>query len=111
MIRGANIFPSAIETGLRSVEGIGPKFRMVVTKMGALDELTVEAEVSGSYFAADSGLSEPELAARRHRLITQAEATLKRLTNIRVPVSLLDPGVLPPTTFKAKRVTDLRGKP
>lgn len=55
VIRGANIFPSAIETGLRSVAEIGPEFRMVVTKVGPLDELTVEAEVSGAYFAAAVG--------------------------------------------------------
>lgn len=108
VIRGANIFPSAIETGLRSVDGFGPEFRIVVDKKGALDELLVEAEVSAEYFAGGLGLSEDDLHARRKSLATQAEAVLKKLTSIRVPVSLLDPGALPPTTFKAKRVLDHR---
>jgi len=108
VIRGANIFPSAIETGLRSIGGFGPEFRIVVDKKGALDELLVEAEMSGESLAAGVGLPEAELRDRRNALAARAEAVLKKLTSIRVPVTVLDPGVLPPTTFKAKRVLDLR---
>lgn len=105
VIRGANIFPSAIETGLRSVAGFGPEFRIVVDKKGALDELVVEAEVDGAVL---EGLSPEQDDARRTALSAEAGAALKRLTGIRVPVTLLDPGTLPTTTFKARRVDDRR---
>ncbi|GAA4556366.1 hypothetical protein [Pseudonocardia xishanensis] len=89
VIRGANIYPSAVETALRAVPGLGPEFRMRVTRRGALDELTVEAE-------GDQALRIP------------VEEALKRVLGIRVPVLLQAPGTLPETTFKARRVVDDR---
>lgn len=92
VIRGANVFPSAVETALRSVPELGPEFRIRVARRGALDELTVEAESPGA--PAD--------------VVSRTEAALKRVLGIRVAVRLLDPGMLPETTFKAKRVLDER---
>ena len=89
VIRGANVFPSAVETALRSVPGLGPEFRIRVRKEGALDEMTVEAE------------GDPALR-------TPAEEALKRVLGIRVPATILAPGTLPETTFKARRVVDER---
>ena len=89
VIRGANIYPSAVDTAVRSVPGLGPEFRIRVTRPGALDEMTVEAE-------GDPAL-QPEL-----------EAALSRVLGIRVPAVLLAPGTLPETTFKARRVVDER---
>jgi phenylacetate-CoA ligase len=89
VIRGANIYPSAVETALRSVQGLGPEFRMRVTRKGALDELTIEAEGPATLQAA-------------------TEDALKRVLGIRVPAVLLEPGTLPETTFKARRVVDER---
>ncbi|WP_068125145.1 phenylacetate--CoA ligase family protein, partial [Nocardioides massiliensis] len=102
VIRGANIFPSAIETGLRSVGGFGPEFEIRVTKRGALDEIVVRAE-------RDASTTGGEDAARA--LQEQGEAMLKRVTGIRVPVEVLDPGSLPATVFKARRVIDERPRP
>jgi phenylacetate-CoA ligase len=89
VIRGANVFPSAVETALRSVTGLGPEFRIRVRKAGALDEMTVEAE-------GDPGLR------------PAVEEALRRVLGIRVPAVLLQPGTLPETTFKARRVVDER---
>jgi phenylacetate-coenzyme A ligase PaaK-like adenylate-forming protein len=70
VIRGANVFPSAVETGLRTVPELGPEFRMVVRKVGALDELTVQAEL-GHGAAGERG---PSCRARTpHRGSTQAD--------------------------------------
>ncbi|GAA4845343.1 phenylacetate--CoA ligase family protein [Pseudonocardia benzenivorans] len=92
VIRGANVFPSAVETALRSVPELGPEFRIRVHKRGALDELTVEAE------------AEPAGDALRAR----TEEALLRVLGIRAGVTLLAPGTLPETTFKARRVVDER---
>ena len=92
VIRGANVFPSAVETALRSVPELGPEFRIRVHRRGALDELTVEAEAAPA---------PPELRAR-------TEDALKRVLGIRAGVVLLAPGTLPETTFKARRVVDER---
>ena len=89
VIRGANVFPSAVETALRAVPGLGPEFRIRVHKRGALDELTVEAE-----------------GGEEHRALT--EQTLHKVLGIRVSLTLLAAGTLPETTFKARRVVDER---
>jgi len=89
VIRGANVFPSAVETALRAVPGLGPEFRIRVHKQGALDELTVEAE-----------------GGEDLRALT--EQTLQKVLGIRTSLTLLAPGTLPETTFKARRVVDER---
>jgi phenylacetate-CoA ligase len=89
VIRGANVFPSAVETALRAVQGLGPEFRIRVHKRGALDELTVEAEGGED-------------------LRAQTEQTLQKVLGIRTSLTLLEPGTLPETTFKARRVVDER---
>ncbi|MBC9734304.1 phenylacetate--CoA ligase family protein [Nocardioides marmotae] len=102
VIRGANIFPSAIETALRSVGGFGPEFEIRVSKRGALDEILVRAEYDPGATAGD--------AASTEALRARGEATLKRITGIRVPVEVIAPGSLPATVFKARRVVDERAR-
>ncbi len=99
VIRGANLFPSTIETGLRQVPGLGAEFRILVSKNGALDEVHVEVER-----AADSGLSSDAV----NELTSATEGALRRIAGIRIGVTVLDPGALPAVTFKARRVVDSR---
>jgi phenylacetate-CoA ligase len=99
VIRGANVFPSAVETGLRTVPELGPEFRILVSTVGALDEITVEAELTPR---ASADLQD------REELVRRIEDALRRSVHIRVPVALLQPGTLPETTFKARRVVDQR---
>ena len=99
VIRGANVFPSAVETALRSVPELGPEFRILVTRAGALDEMTVRTELGPS--------AAPGTEAD---VIRRTEDALKRILQIRVPVELLAPGTIPETTFKARRVVDERPK-
>lgn len=108
LIRGANVFPSAIETALRTVPELGPEFRILVRKIGALDELTVQTELGHGTAAELAGLDPAEAAVRRELLTRQTEDALRRTVAIRVPVELLAPGTLPETTFKARRVVDER---
>lgn len=111
VIRGANVYPSAIETGLRTVAELGPEFRILVRRAGALDELTVEAELSQRVASALAELSTEDREHRTAALVGRAEDALKQAVQIRVPVRVLDPGTLPETTFKARRVVDERPRP
>ncbi|GAA3222311.1 phenylacetate--CoA ligase [Pseudonocardia petroleophila] len=108
VVRGANVFPSAIETGLRTVAELGPEFRIRVTRVGALDELTVQAELGHAAVAELDALAPADAGARRAELARRTEDALRRAVAIRVPVELLAPGTLPETTFKARRVVDER---
>src|SRR3954453_6792263 len=92
VIRGMNVFPSAVEQAVRSIGGAG-EFRITFyTERSGLDEMKLEVEL------ADGGASR-EL----HELMRQQLGLRVRL----VPVA---PGTLPRAEgSKARRVSDERG--
>lgn len=87
ILRGVNVYPSAIEAIVRTFEI--DEFRMVRTRNGALDELTVEVEAT-------------EVVAN-----ALASAFRERLA-VRIPTRVVRPGTLPRWELKAKRFVDLR---
>ncbi|HEY1974716.1 MAG TPA: AMP-binding protein [Pseudonocardia sp.] len=99
VIRGANIFPSAIEHALRNVEGIGQEFRIRLTRRGVMDEITVEAEADPRFPATDEA---------RAGLARRAADELKHRCIIRIPVTLVEPGTFERSTGKSRRVIDER---
>ncbi|MET0190308.1 MAG: phenylacetate--CoA ligase family protein [Pseudonocardia sediminis] len=97
VIRGANVYPSAVESAIRATPGAGTEFRLLVERPGALDELTVEIEPA------------PDLPAERHAALgAEAEERIRAAVTVRVPVRLVPPGTHEPQTFKARRVLDRR---
>ncbi len=109
VIRGANIYPSAIETALRDIPELGPEFRIHVHTEGALDEIAVHAEVSAGTHEAWQAVDDDRRAGAQAALVARAESVLKHRLGIRIPFEVLTPGTLEPTTFKARRVIDARG--
>jgi phenylacetate-CoA ligase len=99
VIRGANIFPSAVEHALRGVDGLGPEFRIRVTRHGSMDEIAVEAEVDPSF---------PADERSRARLCQRAARELKHRCVIRIPVTLVEPRTFERSTGKSRRVIDER---
>lgn len=99
VIRGANIYPSAVEAAIRSVQGAGTEFRIFVDRPDSLDELSVEVEH-------EPDLGPAELGSLRAAL----EASLKSSLHIRVPVAVVEPGTHEAQTFKSRRVVDRRIK-
>jgi phenylacetate-CoA ligase len=87
ILRGVNVFPSAIEAVVRGFDI--PEFRMVRTRDGAMEELTVEVEAS------------EETAA------SLAHALRDRLA-VRIPTRAVAAGSLPRWELKAKRLVDQR---
>jgi phenylacetate-CoA ligase len=87
ILRGMNVYPSAIEAIVRTFDV--EEFRLVRTREGALDALTVEVEASA---AVADGLSQ----AFRERL------------GIRIPTRVVAAESLPRWELKARRVVDAR---
>jgi len=96
VIRGENVYPSAIENVIRGIEGMGDEFRIVITREKTMDEMIVQAEPSSQ---ADPAVMS-DLKAR-------LAAELKT-RGLRAVVQLMEPGTLERTEFKAKRVIDQR---
>jgi phenylacetate-CoA ligase len=90
VIRGMNVFPSAIEQILRESQGVG-EFRITFyTDPRAMDEIKIEVE-----------LAQP-LEARA------IQARMRQRLGLRVRLVPVRPGILPAQLGKARRVEDLR---
>jgi phenylacetate-CoA ligase len=98
IVRGENVYPSAIEDTLRSVEGFGGEFRVIVSRREAMDELLVRVE------AAADLTDPPALEALRVR----ARERLRTQLGVHPVVEIVPQGTLPRTEFKARRVIDDR---
>ena len=96
VVRGENVYPSAIEDVLRGIKGFGDEYRIIISRSKAMDEMVVQAEPI------------PEV---KMELIPELRAELEarlKASGLRTTVQMLDPGVLERTEFKAKRVIDKR---
>ena len=98
IVRGENIYPSAIEDTLRAIPGFGGEFRVIVSRRDAMDELLVRVEHAPSH---------ADAAARAGLQQTMAERLRARL-GVRPVIDLVPEGTLPRTEFKARRVVDDR---
>jgi phenylacetate-CoA ligase len=101
IIRGVNVFPSQIETALLQVEGTAPHYQIVLTReFGGLDEIEVKLEVQPEDFSDKVR----EIEAFQNRVRHE----IHRVTGIHAKVSLVQPGSIPRSEGKAKRVIDKR---
>jgi phenylacetate-CoA ligase len=89
VVRGVNLYPSAVEEILRSTGAAG-EFQVEVGASRTLPELAVWIEGPGEYHDG------PELARR-------CAAALQNAFHLRVSVSCVEPGALPRFEGKAKR--------
>jgi len=92
VIRGVNVFPSAVDEIVRSVGGVG-EYRVEVRSVGALLELAIEVEASVEAGGA-GGRLDP---------VPALEAALQTRLGLRIPVSRVEPGTLPRSELKARR--------
>jgi phenylacetate-CoA ligase len=96
VVRGENIYPSAIGDVFHAFPELGTEFEIVVTRPKALDELTVRVEL------AQCCNEEPV----RERIGAQ----LKRQLGIRAEIVFASAGMLSCTDLKSRRVRDERPK-
>ena len=102
IVRGVNVFPSQIETGLLAVDKVLPHYQIIVERTGDLDILEVKVEVTPEAFGDD--IKSLELLRKR------IGASIQHIINISVKVTLAEPNSLPRSEGKIKRVIDNRPK-
>jgi phenylacetate-CoA ligase len=100
IINGVNVFPSQIEEVLMKRPEVGTNYQIVVDQFESLDRLTVKVELYAKLFEGDIKDLERLRDAMKHDM----RSTL--LVGARV--ELHEPGSLPVSEGKAKRVVDLR---
>lgn len=98
VVRGENVYPSAVEDVLRRVEGFGGEFQIVVSRIDHMDELLVQAEHAPTHSDAKS----------IEQLKTIMTEQLRSRLGIRPTIELVPQGLLPRTEFKSRRIVDNR---
>ncbi len=97
IVRGVNVFPSAIEAVVLDDAALGGQYQIWVDRRGTLAEITVKAE-----------LATRDDVPMRHEVERRLRERLAERLRIRVEVSCGDPGSLPRSeTGKIRRVFDV----
>jgi phenylacetate-CoA ligase len=96
VVRGENVYPSAIENVLRSIEGFGDEFRIVITREKIMDEMILQVEAL------------PEVPKENHRGLKRELEMRMKAAGLRSKVQMMASGSLERTEFKARRVIDQR---
>jgi len=89
LVRGVNVFPSAVEDTVRRFSSVA-EYRVKVRTSAAMTELELQLEPAVE-------CADPSVLAR------DVEAALRSSFNLRIPVSLVAPGALPRFELKSKR--------
>lgn len=97
IVKGVNIFPQQIEQVLMGIKGVAQNYQIV---LDSYDEMTVKVEIDRELFD-----------GKIERLIKLKEQIIEKIrsaTLVKPKVELLEPGTLPVSEGKAKRVIDNR---
>ena len=100
IVRGVNVFPSQVEHVLMALPEVGTNYQILLGREENLDRMTVRVEIRRQMFHGEMD----ELRALRRKI----QHELKEQILITTEVELLEPGALPPSQGKAKRVIDKR---
>ncbi len=102
IIRGINVFPAQIEAILTGIEGLEPRYQLIVDKSGALDSLELRVEVSEKTFS-ESG-SVKALQKIEKRIVKD----MKDYLGVAARVKLVEPNTLQQSQGTAAKVIDNR---
>lgn len=99
IIRGVNVFPSQVEHVLLEL-GMDPNYLILVDRKNNLDVMEVQVEMNAALFSD----TVRDLESTEKRI----EGALQSTLNVHARVRLMEPGSLPRSEGKAKRVIDNR---
>lgn len=102
IIRGVNVFPSQIETALLKTEASLPHYQIVLTRKSGLDQMEVRVEITGEMLRDRVGEME--------QLQKKFARSIEQITGLHAEVTLVQPGTIPRSEGKAKRLLDERNK-
>lgn len=100
IVGGVNVFPSQIESVLMNVPEVGNNYVIVLDREEGLDRMHIQVELYSKLFQGD-------LKALK-KLNKEITEKLRALIVINARIEFMEPGSLPPSEGKAKRVIDKR---
>lgn len=100
IVRGVNVFPSQIEEVIMRHKWLGGNYVIQLAKKQALDQMTIKVEIAKSGF--DGSME------TLRKLRGDLQRQLKEQIGFTAEIDVLEPGSLPASEGKAKRVIDER---
>ncbi|WP_424215185.1 AMP-binding protein [Streptomyces sp. BI20] len=97
VVRGVNLYPTAVEEILLATPGVAPHFQLRLTREGRLDLLLIRAEARPGATGAD-----------RERAARAVARAVKEGIGTTASVEIVDPETLERSVGKIRRVVDLR---
>jgi len=102
IIRGVNVFPSQIEAVLVAVTELEPHYQLLVDRVGSLDTLEIQVEISEKIFADSDEVRNLQKIERR------LAKDIKDYLGVTAKIKLVEPKSLQRFEGKASRVVDKR---
>lgn len=100
IIRGVNVFPSQVEAALMEVYETAPNYMLVVDRVGSLDSLEIQIELTDEHWKSE--IKEIENLKKR------ISHNVSSLLGINATIKLVEPNTIPRSEGKAQRVIDKR---
>ena len=97
IVRGVNVFPSQIEEIILTCPALSPHYAIELTRPGRMDVVSLEVEYRPGATPDEQQRDARDLAHK-----------IKSLIGISVSVAIKEPGSLPRSEGKARRVSDNR---
>ncbi len=99
IVRGVNLFPTQVEEHVLRSRMLSGHYRLVLTREGRMDEVTIEVEAHG-HASADAVETEARAIAAR----------VKQTIGLSMRIAIQPPGTIERSAGKARRVVDRRGE-
>ena len=100
IVHGVNLFPSQVETALLSVPEVEPHYQIILTPTETLDLFEIKVEIKPEAFSDNIRA----LEALRKKVFL----AVKQIIGLSPKITLVEPGSLPRSEGKIKRVIDNR---
>ncbi len=100
IVRGVNVFPSQIEYVIMGFPELASQYQIILDRPSALDTFIVRVELTKK--------ASQSKQLDQARFETRIGEQIRNVTGIRPNVEIVQPGEIPRTDGKAKRVIDLR---
>ncbi len=98
IIGGVNVFPSQVEHVLMNFDGVGDQYQIVIDR-DILDRLQLRVELTNEYW---------KDREKQAKLMETLSEELQAVLTVRARIEFLEPGAIPRSLGKAKRIVDLR---
>ncbi len=99
-IKGVNVFPSQIEYAIMGFPEVAPQYQIILDRPGALDTFCIKLELTKETSEDDQA----DLSSLTARILEK----IHNITGLSPDLELVEPGAIPRTEGKARRVLDLR---